>query len=253
MSFLQMLLIVCPLVFAAGFIDAIAGGGGLIALPAYLLTGLPVHQCIGSNKFSACLGTTVAAARFYRNKALDLRPALFSAVFALAGSFAGAGTALYLPAELLKKAFVCVLPFLALIVLFAGKGRQRPQRVSGRKLWLLCALIGFFIGMYDGLIGPGTGTLMIFAYTTFTGYDYVTASGNSKIVNLASNLASMTTYLLAGKVLFALAVPAAVCSVAGGYLGSGMAVKKGEGMVRRLLIVMLLCIFAKLLYDTFLT
>lgn len=252
MSLFQMILIVCPLVFIAGFIDAIAGGGGLISLPAYLMTGLPVHQCYGTNKFSACLGTSIAAVRFYRNKAVDIKASLFSAVFALVGSFAGAQVALRLSAVVLKKFFVCVLPFIAVFVLFFGKGKLRKSRVTGKMLWVICGLIGFFIGMYDGLIGPGTGTLMIFGYTTFAGYDYVTASGNAKVVNLASNLASMAAYLFAGKVLFALAIPAAVCSVVGGYLGSGMAVKKGEGAVRGLLMVMLAAIFLKLLYDTFL-
>lgn len=252
MSYLQMLLVVCPLVFLAGFIDAIAGGGGLLSLPAFLFTGLPVHQCYGTNKFASVLGTSTAAARFYKSKAMDLRAALISAGFALVGGFAGTQVALRLDPKFLKVIFLFVLPVMAVFVLFfSSKSRQRKELRGGTTLVLLCAAIGFFIGAYDGLIGPGTGTMLIFAYTTFIGYDYVTSSGNAKIVNLASNLASVVAFLLAGKVLFELAIPAAVCSIAGGYLGSGMAIKKGNALVRKLLIVMLAFIFLKLLYDVF--
>lgn len=249
----QILLIICPLTFVAGLIDAIAGGGGLISLPAFLLTGLPVHQCYGTNKFSSCLGTAIAAGRFYKNKLVDLKPALVSAVFALVGSLLGVQIALQLDDILLKKIFLMILPVIAIFVLFfSNKSKQKVEKLKGTSLYVVCGIIGIALGLYDGLIGPGTGTVLIFLYTTFVGYDYVTASGNAKIVNLASNVASVITYLIAGKVLFVIAIPAAICNIAGNYLGSGMAIKKGEKFVRTLLIVMLVCIFAKLFYDTFL-
>ncbi len=249
----QILLIICPLTFVAGLIDAIAGGGGLISLPAFLLTGLPVHQCYGTNKFSSTLGTAMAAGRFYKNKLVDLKPALVSAAFALVGSLVGVQIALHLNDVLLKKIFLMVLPVIAVFVLFfSNKSKQKAEKLQGNALYIMCGAIGIALGLYDGLIGPGTGTILIFLYTTFVGYDYVTASGNAKIVNLASNVASAITYLIAGKVLFIIAIPAALCNIAGNYVGSGMAIKKGEKFVRALLIVMLICIFAKLFYDTFL-
>lgn len=248
MSLPQMLLIVCPLIFLASFVDSVAGGGGLISLPAYMLTGLPMHTVCGSNKLSASIGTAISAVRFYKNGCLHLKGALFSAGAALIGAYCGVRLNIYLPNDLLKKAFVFLLPFVALFVLF-GKGKVRKQLLEGRKLYLFCTCIGFGIGMYDGLIGPGTGTFLIFCYTSFVGFDYVTASGNAKIANLASNLASLAVYLAGGHVALTLALPAACCSILGGWLGSGMAIHKGSKFIRKMLIVVLIGIFAKLIYD----
>lgn len=251
MPSIGMVALVCALVFAAGFIDSIAGGGGLISVPAYMLTGIPMHWCSGSNKFSGFPGTAIAAYRFYKSGNVDMPNACFSAVFAVLGAFIGARAALMMDAVLLKKVFLAALPFVVLFVLFFGKGRVREKKLAGNALRAACAAIGFVCGLYDGLIGPGTGTVLIFAYTTFVGYSYLTASGNAKIVNLASNVTSLITYLLAGRVLFYIAVPAAVCSLLGGYLGSGLAIKKGDKVVKAILIVMLIAVFAKLVSDVF--
>jgi Predicted permeases len=249
----QILLIVCPLIFMAGFIDSIAGGGGLISLPAFLLTGLPVHQCYGTNKVASALGTTMAAVQFYKNKAVDIKPALFSSVFSLLSALVGTQIALRIPGDLLKKIFLLILPVIAVFVLFfSGKGKQKEIKLEGKKLYITCAIIGVVLGLYDGMIGPGTGTMLIFMYTTFVGYDYIMASGNAKIVNLASNIAAAASYLIAGHVLFVIMVPAAVCNIAGNYVGSNLAMKKGDKFIKGLLVVMLISIFAKLFYDTFL-
>lgn len=249
MTTLHMILIICPLVFLASFVDSIAGGGGLISLPAYMLTGIPVHVACASNKFSACTGSIVSAIRFYKNGKIHVRGALISAVLALAGAVIGAKLNLMIDAGVLKKIFLVILPAVAVFVLFGGNKRRRQQMLEGKKLDVVCALIGFFIGLYDGLIGPGTGTFLIFSYTTFIGFDYVTASGNAKVANLASNIASTVLYFFAGQILFSIAIPAALCCICGGWLGSGMAIQKGSKFIKAVLIVVLIGIFAKLIWD----
>ena len=251
MQYWQMLAIVLPLVFFAGFIDSIAGGGGLISMPAFMLTGLPMHNVAATNKFAACIGTGVAAHEYYKKGAVKLVPALVSAAFAFVGSAAGAQIVLYIDSQKLKLAFLWVLPFVALFVLFGARIKKNNVVASGAKLYIQCAFIGLFIGAYDGLIGPGTGTFLIFAYTALSGFDYVTASGNAKIVNLASNLAAVVTFIFAGKVLYALALPAAAVNIVGSLIGSRLALKKGQKFVKYMLMVVLVLIFAKLIYDVF--
>ncbi|MBE6905325.1 MAG: sulfite exporter TauE/SafE family protein [Ruminococcaceae bacterium] len=249
MTTMQMILIVCPLVFLASFVDSIAGGGGLISLPAFMLTGMPVHMACGSNKFSACAGSIISAVRFYKNGKMHVLGAVISGILALAGAAIGSKLNLMIDSSTLKKIFLIILPVVAVFVLFGGNSRRRKTLLEGKKLYLSCALIGFFIGAYDGLIGPGTGTFMIFCYTTFVGFDYVTASGNAKVANLSSNFASMVLYLFAGQILFSVAVPAAICCICGGWLGSGMAIQKGSKFIKAMLIVVLIGIFGKLIWD----
>jgi uncharacterized protein len=249
MTPVDMLLIVCPLIFLASFVDSIAGGGGLISIPAYLLTGMPAHMAFGSNKLSASAGTAFAAARFYRHGKIHLRGALISAVFALAGAALGTRINLLIDAGLLKKIVLFLVPAVAVFVLVNGQGKKQRAPLSGRSLDLVCVLAGFFIGLYDGLIGPGTGSFLIVAYTAVAGYDYVTASGNAKIVNLASNLASLSVFLISGKILFWLALPAAACGILGAWLGSHLAIKRGKKLIQAVLFLVMLGIIAKLAID----
>ena len=251
---LEMILIVCPLVFFASFVDAIAGGGGLIALPAYLLTGMPAHMAYGSNKFSGCLGTCSSAARFLKSGHLHLKIAFFSAAFALLGSACGARLALVLTDQALRISMLILLPITACIVLFNKNGLNDESTfasLSRSRAFLLAGAIGFFIGMYDGFFGPGTGTFMILAYSLFMGFDFKTACGNTKIVNLASNLAALAVFIAAGQVLFAVAIPAAFCSICGNWIGSGLAIKKGARFIKPVLIGVLVLLFVKIIYDTF--
>lgn len=252
MTTLEMILVVCPLAFFASFVDAVAGGGGLISLPAYLLTGMPAHFAYGSNKFSACMGTFFSAARFLKSGTINLKVAIQSAVFALIGSSLGAQLALHLSDHFLRLTMVVLLPFIAAFVLFNKKRTGDESTfltLSNRKVMMLSALIGFMLGMYDGFFGPGTGTFLILAYTTVMGFDFKTACGNAKIVNLASNFAALAVFILAGKVLYAVALPATAFSIAGSWIGSGLAIKKGAQFIKPVLVGVLILLFMKIIYD----
>ena len=167
----EMFLIVCPLLFLAGLVDSIGGGGGLISLPAYLLAGLPVHMSIATNKLSSACGTSLAAARFIRNGFVNLRLAVPSVAVAVLGASIGARLSLAISETVMKYVLFAVLPLAAFFVLnrhlFQDSGRTGA--VADRKTLIICTVSAFVIGMYDGFYGPGTGTFLIIAFTVFAG------------------------------------------------------------------------------------
>ncbi|MCL2226795.1 MAG: TSUP family transporter [Oscillospiraceae bacterium] len=251
MEYLHTLIYLAPLVFLAGFIDSAVGGGGTISIPAYLLTGMPAHMAFGTNKLSACLGTAIAAGRFIKNKAIDLRTAVISAVGALIGAALGSQFVLLLDDRTLRLMLIVALPCVAVFLIFRKDKvfEAGHEGFSRRKTIVLASAIGFAIGLYDGIIGPGTGTFAIIAYNAVMRYDLKTASGNAKVLNLASNFASLVTFAIAGHVLFAVGLPAALFGIAGNYLGAGFAIKKGAKFLRPMLFVVLGLLLLRVVYD----
>ncbi|MCL2365964.1 MAG: TSUP family transporter [Oscillospiraceae bacterium] len=251
MEYIHTFIYLAPLIFLAGFIDSAVGGGGTISIPAYLLTGMPAHMAFGTNKLSACLGTTIAAGRFIKNKAIDLRAAIISAAGALVGAALGSYFVLMLDDRTLRIMLIIALPCVALfLVLRKDKVHEIGQEgLSKRKVTVLATIIGFGIGLYDGIIGPGTGTFAIIAYNALMRYDLKTASGNAKILNLASNIASLITFAIAGHVLWTLGLIAAAFGIAGNYLGAGFAIKKGTKFLRPMLFVVLGLLMIRIVFD----
>lgn len=243
-----MFAIVCPLCGLAGFIDSIAGGGGVISLPAYYLAGLSPHFAAGTNKLSAGLGAVVAIIRYGRSGKLAIRPALLAVLGALPGAYGGAQVLQMMDEALIQRLMLFILPAVCLLVVTRRnglKGTGLPKR-----WWdLFCFLIGLVIGFYDGLFGPGTGSFLIILFTMVLGMDTVTASGSAKIVNLASNVASFVSFLLGGLVLWALALPAALFAMAGNALGTKLAIRGGEKVIRWVLVLALLLILIRLILQ----
>jgi len=248
---LRMCLIICPLILCASFVDSVAGGGGLISLPAYMLAGLPTYMALGTNKMVNGIGTAFASANYIRSGKVQWRPALWSAVAALAGSALGTRLALLIREDILQLILFIILPVIAVFLAVKKDFGQNDKKrsLTTRQERAASALIGLVIGCYDGMFGPGTGTFLIMAYTVVIGMDLLTASGCAKISNLASNAASAVVYLIHGKVLFAVAIPAAICSIIGGWLGSRFAIRGGSKRVRGMIFVVLGILFAKMLYE----
>lgn len=245
----QILLIVCPMVFLASFVDSIAGGGGLISLPAYLFAGLPVHVAAATNKFSACVGTICATIKFFLSGKIVLTTAVPSAIGALIGSPIGTNIALHISEDVLNLILLIALPCVGLfMVLRRDLGAETVEKqLSNRRAVLTSLLIGFVIGCYDGLIGPGTGTFLILAFTTFLGYDLLLSSGCAKVANSASNCASMVVFFMNGKVLLPVGIPAALFSIAGSQVGSRLAIQGGTRIVRILIFIVLGLLIVKTL------
>ena len=245
-------LLICPLVFLGGFVDSVAGGGGLITLPTYFLAGIPTHVAAGTNKVVNGIGTAVASVGYLKNGKVNLSIALPAAVGALAGSAAGARLALLLSDALLKGLMLVALPLVAVFLMVKkdfGMETGEGPTVSPRRRLIISLLIGLLIGGYDGLVGPGTGTFMIMAFTALLHLDLISASGCAKVGNLASNAAAAVVFLLSGNVLWAIVVPAALCNALGGWCGSQYAIRGGSRRVRGMIFVVLGLLFLKMLWE----
>ena len=246
---LEMLLIVCPLAMLAGFVDSVAGGGGLISLPAYYLAGLPPVLAAGTNKLSAALGTVVASARYGKAKQVNWLVALIAVIGALPGSALGAMLLQIIPENTMRIIVIGAIPLVAVIVL-RRKDSLVAKRLLPEKYTLAVSFFtGLFIGFYDGLVGPGTGTFLILLFTLVLGIEAVKSSGTAKIVNLASNVAALVTLVFSGHVLYLLGLPAALCAMAGGYIGSGITLKRGAGFIKWMLVGVLALLLAKMVWD----
>ena len=251
---MKMLFIICPLIFLAGLIDAIAGGGGIISLPAYIVAGLPPHLATGTNKCSSTCGTLFSTLRFMRSKKIHYIAAITSAGAALIGSPIGATINMIIEERYLGYTMLVLLPIIALFLVFKKDfgDKIKIQQESKYKIIGLSLLSGFLIGMYDGFFGPGTGTFLILIYTGIIGFDLVTASGNAKVVNLSSNVAALVTFALNGKVVWHIGLLAAIFGIAGNWIGAGLAIKGGKKIIRPMFMVVLALLIIKIGYDLFL-
>lgn len=242
-------LIVCPLVFIAGFIDAIAGGGGLISLPAYLIAGLPPHVAIGTNKFSSCMGTTVATWHYARCGFINWRRVVPAIITALIGSGIGANLALAVRAYTFKIIMLIILPLTALYVLRKHSFESEKRPYTHRKTALLMLVMAFVVGIYDGFYGPGTGTFLMLLLTAVAHVSLNEAVGTTKVINLSTNIAALAVFLLNGVVMFPLAIVAALFGIAGNYTGARFFTRRGTAFVKPIIIVVLAIFFVKVCYE----
>lgn len=241
---------VCFMVFIAGFVDASAGGGGIISIPAYLFTGMPAHFALGCNKLSSSCGTTLSVIKFWKSGAVEPRSAIIAFVASFAGSSLGAQISLALSDAAIKKLLLVVLPCVAIMMIFRRDlGEGKRSGVSKARGAILAAVVGVLVGCYDGLFGPGTGTFAIIGFSALLRFDLRTASGNAKILNVASNYAALITFISAGTVLYRLAIPAALCNMAGNYIGSHFALAKGARFIRPMMLAVFALLMLKLLWD----
>lgn len=244
------LLIICPLVFAASLLDAIAGGGGLVSLPAYLIAGLPPHNAIATNKLSSSIGTCASTARFIKNKCVDWPTAIPSAVLAVLGSIAGAKLILAIEDNVIRYIMLVLVPILAFVVLKKrdlSTGELEP--VSRRRQFLVICVAALFVGMYDGFYGPGTGTFLLIAHTQLAKLPLRLAAGNVKIANLSSNIGSLAVFLIHGQAIIPIGLISAVFALAGHFIGAGLLLKNGSKVVKPFILVVLSLLFIRLIYD----
>ncbi|GGQ15059.1 sulfite exporter TauE/SafE family protein [Streptomyces roseolilacinus] len=251
---LTALVLLCLAALLAGWIDAVVGGGGLLLLPALLLgvPHVPAAQCLGTNKAVSIVGTTGAALTYLRRTPVPVRTAAGIGLAALAGSMGGAFLAAGVSSEVLRPVILAVLLGVAAFVLLRpsfGTGTVPRGPVRRARVVTAVVLVGGGLGFYDGLFGPGTGTFLVLALTAVLHLDLVTASATAKVVNVCTNAGALAMFAYQGNVLWRLAALMAVFNLAGGTLGARMALRRGAGFVRGVLLIVVFSLVAKLAFD----
>jgi uncharacterized protein len=240
--------------FSAGLIDAAVGGGGLVQLPGLFAT-LPQQApalLLGTNKFSAMAGTATAAWRYARNVRFPWRPVLYATAAAFVFSFLGATAVSLLPKAAVRPLILALLVAMLVYTLVKKDfGALHRPRVIGRRELAIALAVGAAIGFYDGFFGPGTGSFLIFLFIRFFGLDFLRASAASKVVNLATNLAALAFFVPTGKVLMAVALPMAAANIVGAVTGTRLALHGGTPLIRKLFLVLVVVLIAKMGWDTF--
>jgi uncharacterized membrane protein YfcA len=245
----RMVIIVVIGVFLASFVDGVAGGGGIISVPTYFLAGLPAHLALGTNKLSSSIGTAVSTARFIRGGYVDWKLGVPSVALALWGAHLGTRLQLALDESWLKWLLLIVLPLVAFFVLRQKQLPEERGEMPPARRAAIVWIASFLVGGYDGFYGPGTGTFLVLIFCNLAKMDLRTASGNVKLVNLASNVGALATSLAAGKAFLVLGLIGAVASIAGHYIGSGMAIKNGSRIVRPVILVVLVLLAVKVITE----
>ena len=241
--------IICPLLFLAGFIDAIAGGGGLISLPAYMITGIPVHECIATNKMSSSMGTSIATARYAFDGFIPWKTAVFCIPCAFAGSTLGANIALQISDGPFRILMLVIIPLTAVYVLTRRKIEPEGEPFSVRTTTCISMGIAFVIGIYDGFYGPGTGTFLILLLTGVARMRLNQANGLTKAINFSTNVSALTVYLINGQVLFPLGIIAGFFNIAGNFLGARNFENGGGEIVKPAILTVLAIFFVRVLGE----
>jgi len=242
----------CAAAFAAGWVDAVSGGGGMLQLPA-LLVALPSDspvQALGTNKLSSILGTATAARTYMRKITLDVSTALPMAGVAFVGALLGATFATQLPVDVFRPVIVVLLVVVWFWTLLSpAMGSETILRFTGRQHKVIAVFAGFGIGVYDGLLGPGTGSFLLIVLVAILGYSFLQASATAKVVNLGTNLAALIIFGIAGSVLWTLGLLMGICNVIGAFIGARTAIRRGSGFVRGVFLVIVGLLILRLGWD----
>ena len=234
----------------AGFVDAIAGGGGIITVPALLAAGIPPHLALGTNKLQASFGSLTAALNYRRGGLLRFRELITGILFTAIGAFAGTKTIQAISPELVKHIVpVFLLVIFVYMLCHPGLGvTHKPHRMNHA---LFYTVFGCLIGFYDGFFGPGTGSFWTIAFVVLLGFDLKSATAHTKVMNFTSNIVSLVTFMIGGHVLLFLGLTMGAGQLLGSFLGSHLVLKKGTRFVRIFFLTIVGITIAKLLWSTY--
>lgn len=244
--------VLCAFAFLAGLVDAVAGGGGLIQVPALfaVFPSLPPSLLLGTNKFSAITGTTIATLRYSWSVPIHWRSVLPAAGVAGLGALGGAKTVTLIDPVVLRPLLLLMLSVMAIYTLTRPKFGVNPEVVAplkqnGRTFYAVTAVFGF----YDGFFGPGAGSVMMFLLVRLFGHDFLSAAATTKVLNLATNFGALVLFMVTGNVFYAVALPMAVFNTAGGFLGAHFAIRGGSRFIRTVFLIVVAALIGKVLYD----
>jgi uncharacterized protein len=248
------IILLCIASFFAGFVDAIVGGGGLIQTPIsiLLLPNIPVATIIGTLKIPGISGTSFAAFQYIKKVKLNWKMLFPMGIIAFGMSFFGSYLLVMVNNDFMKPILIFVLILVAIYTFFKKDfGQSISKTIPQNKMFVYGLLISLCIGFYDGFIGPGTGSFLVVALISFLGFDFLNASANAKLINVATNLGSISYFIFKGKIIWTMAIPMAVCNAFGGWLGAKTAIKKGNGFIRIFFLIVVVGTLLRLFYDVF--
>lgn len=248
------LVLLCAAAFAAGFIDAIVGGGGLIQTPMglILLPNLPVSTVIGTLKIPAFSGTSFAAYQYLKKVDMNWKLLCIMMLLALPSAFLSSTLLTYVSNDFMKPLLLVVLSFLVIYTYAKKNFGEHIEKNHPPRTQILNAIgISFIVGLYDGFIGPGTGSFLVVAFIAIMGFDFLHASANAKMVNLATNFGSIFLFILKGKIIWAIALPMAASNALGGWIGAKLAINKGNSFIRIFFLIVVIGTLIRFSYDVF--
>lgn len=250
---ITLITLLCLIAFFSGLVDAIAGGGGLLQVPLslILMPNLPVATVIGTLKIPSFSGTALAAYSYSNATRIRWRETIIMQILAFFMAMLGSEILSNMKNTFMKPVLLVVLALVAVYTFRHKKFGTTKNKLSLRKNTLPFAiLIALIIGFYDGFIGPGTGSFLILSFITLMGMDFLNASAEAKMVNLATNLGSILLFSAKGTIIWKIAIPLAVCNAIGGWTGARLAIKKGNGFIRTVFLIMVILTLARFAYDS---
>ncbi len=246
------LIVLSVLAFVAGFIDSVVGGGGLIQIPALLISfpDTPLATLFGTNKIAALSGTSVAAYQYSRRVKYNYALLLVVSFFAFVASNLGAKALSHLNANTLKPVIFVILILIA-VYTFIKKdlGKIQTKTLSFGKQAVFGSLLGFTVGFYDGFFGPGTGSFLVLGFVVILGFEFMAASAYAKVINCVTNVSALIVFIRHGNYMLALAILMAVCNISGSIIGSRMAIKRGNSFIRNIFLVIVIIMIVRYGYD----
>lgn len=245
--------LICAAYFAAGLVDSICGGGGLITVPALMALGVPVHSIAGTNQCSALAGNLASIYKYVRSGNVSFKAGIIAALAAIPGGIIGAELNMIIPGKYLEAVMIALMPVMALVIMLKKNfgDKDLSDKVSDVKQALYSCLIGLVIGAYQGFYGPGAGMLYMLAFALLIRFNLVRASGTAKLATLFAAISSSAAYAVSGLVIWQIVLVATVFNIVGNYIGAGIAVKNGAKTIRPVLIGVILLLFVKLVSGLF--
>jgi uncharacterized protein len=261
-NILTRILFLCAAGFFAAFVDSIAGGGGIISIPAFMLSGLHPHIALGTNKFSATTGSFTSSLKFARSGKVNFKLLKFIIPFTLLGAALGVNTVLQVRQEFLSSMVFILILFVGIYSLFSKSiGLKDNFLEPTPKKIIIGIILGFSLGFYDGFFGPGTGSFLVFGLIHIFGFDFVNASGNARFLNFISNITSMVMFGIRGDISLSngligninlfYGIPVAIFMIIGARLGTRLALKKGARFIKPIFVTMSLGVAVRMLYNIF--
>lgn len=242
------IIFLCMAGFLAAFVDSIAGGGGLISVPAYMLAGLPAHMVLGTNKFSSTAGSFTSSLGFIKSGKANFKLLKYLIPFTFIGAMLGVRAVLNIDQKFLNGLALILIMFIGIYTLFSKSlGLEDKFQGLTKKNVIWGIMLALSLGFYDGFFGPGTGSFLVFGFISIFGFNFVSSSANARILNFTSNITSLILFAINGKINYTIGLPVALCMIIGAKLGTSVALKKGSRLIKPIFVTMSLAVALKML------